>query len=73
MRRGGVSGTRNFDVKYDVDNLNRVTKADEGTFATGSISNRSREEEWSLDQVGNWARNKLDLDGNGNYTGGWHL
>lgn len=68
-----IGDNRNYDVKYSIDNLNRVTKADEGSFSTGSISNRSREEEWSLDQVGNWARAKLDLNGDLVYAGGGEL
>ncbi|MBC7819666.1 MAG: hypothetical protein IAG10_22520, partial [Planctomycetaceae bacterium] len=71
--KAGVAGNRNFDVKYGIDNLNRVTRADEGTFSSGSISNRSRDEQWTLTQVGNWDREKLDLDGNGTFTGSGEL
>lgn len=64
-------GNRNFDVKYSMDNVNRVTRAEEGTYSgggAGSISNRSRNEQWTLDQVENRARTKLDLNGNGAFN-----
>jgi hypothetical protein len=40
-----------------------VILADEGTFSAGSISNRTRQENWTLDQVGNWDLNQVDLNG----------
>jgi RHS repeat-associated protein len=74
------SGNRNFDVNYVLDDLNRLKQADEGTltFPSGvpTISNRSRDERWldssgdlGLSQTGNWLNRRLDLDGNGNFTG----
>ena len=71
-----VSGNRNFDVLYTLDNLSRLTRAEEGTLASGSISNRSRDERWldgsgglALSQTGNWLRRRLDLNGDGAFTG----
>ncbi|MCC6675503.1 MAG: RHS repeat protein [Phycisphaerales bacterium] len=61
------SGTRVFDVQYTMDNLNRLTKAEEGTFS-GSISNRSRQQLWTLDQVGNQGRDKVDLNGDNDFV-----
>ena len=58
-----------FDVKYDIDDIDRVTRADEGSLSGGSITSRTRDQQWTLDQVGNWDRNKLDLDGDGLFTG----
>jgi len=69
-------GNRNFDVLYTLDDLSRLTRADEGTLSGGSISNRSRDERWldasgdlALSQTGNWLRRRLDLSGDGSFTG----
>jgi RHS repeat-associated protein len=73
-------GNRNFDALYTLDQLNRLIRADEGTLSwsggTGSIANRSRDERWldgsgnlALSQTGNWLRRRLDLNGDGNFTG----
>ena len=56
-------GNRAFDVLYTIDDLDRLTKADEGTLSGGSISNRTRQEVWTLDQVGNWDLFRMDLNG----------
>ncbi|MGE0438834.1 MAG: hypothetical protein AB7P94_18010, partial [Steroidobacteraceae bacterium] len=76
---GGTPGD-GWDAKYAMDNLNRLLDADEGTLGAGSITSRTRRERWDensagygLDQVGNWMRRKLDLDGDGNYTSGGEL
>ncbi len=57
-----VGGNRNFDAKYSIDDLNRLLRAEEGTLTAGTISNRSRDEQWTLSQTGNWGVSKLDLD-----------
>ena len=57
-----------FDVKYALDNLNRLTDADEGTLSGGSISSRTRRQQWTLTQTGNWDREKLDLNGDGDWS-----
>lgn len=54
-----------FDVKYAMDNTDRLIDADEGTLASGSITSRTRRQEWTLSQTGNWDENKLDLNGDG--------
>jgi len=56
-----------FDVAYTMDNLNRLTVADEGTLSGGSITNRKRKQEWQLTQTGNWTEDKLDLNGDGDW------
>jgi hypothetical protein len=60
-----------FDVVYSMDELDRLTRAEEGEYSSGSgtITTTSRDQEWVLDQVGNWDEDKLDLDGDGFYTG----
>ena len=59
----------NFDVAYDIDELNRVTRAEEGTVTAGAITATSRDQSWTLDHLGNWDRNLLDLNGDGVFTG----
>jgi len=56
---------------YTNDALNRLSKADEGKM-TGSAGSRliasakhTRIEEFTLEQTGNWANQKLDLNGDG--------
>ena len=58
-----------FDVAYDIDELNRVTRAEEGTVTAGAITATSRDQQWTLDHLGNWGAAKLDLDGDGLFTG----
>lgn len=55
--------TRLYDAKYSIDGLSRLTQAEEGYFATGNISGRTRQEDWILSQVGNWKNHKRDLNG----------
>jgi hypothetical protein len=45
--------------------LNRVTSADEGKLASGSISNRTSKKAWTLSQTGNWSANTRDTNGDG--------
>ena len=59
-----------FDAAFTMDDLDRLTKATEGDLdGNSTIQTKEREEEWTLTQSDNWFRNKLDLDGNGTYTG----
>jgi len=58
------------DVSYTNDNLGRLTKAEEGTWGGSSISSRTRQQNWTLDQVGNWEVAQLDLDGDNNFNEG---
>jgi RHS repeat-associated protein len=65
-----------FDALYTVDGLDRLTNAREGhlsggTISTASPNDRTREQEWELDQVGNWLHDKLDLDGSGGFETDW--
>ena len=43
------------DQLYDYDGLHRLKTMDEGTLASGAIASPSREQDWTLDQQGNWA------------------
>jgi YD repeat-containing protein len=58
-----------FDVKYTIDGLNRVTQAQEGNLSGGTIIDEYRDELWTLTQTGNWANNKVDLNGDNAYGG----
>jgi hypothetical protein len=57
-----------FDVKYAIDGMDRVTDADEGTLSGGSITSRTRRQQWTLTQTGNWDNEQLDLNGDGDKT-----
>lgn len=54
-----------FDAIFTMDDLDRLRDADEGTLSGSSITNRTRREQWTLDQVGNWNVRELDLNGDG--------
>lgn len=56
------------DVKYTNDGLNRLIVADEGTLSSGSIASRTRKQEWALNQTGNWNTDKVDLNGDGDWS-----
>jgi len=57
-----------FDVKYGMDGIDRLVDADEGTLASGSISSRTRRQQWTLNQTGNWDNDKVDLNGDGDWA-----
>ena len=56
-----------FDVLYTNDDLNRLVRAEEGTLSGGSITSRTRDQQWTLSQVGNWDLDKVDLNGDGDF------
>lgn len=71
---GGSQYDHVFDAVYTNDGLNRLSKADEGKM-TGSAGSRSiatskhtRIEEYTLEQMGNWENQKLDLNGDGDQS-----
>lgn len=57
-----------FDVKYDVDRLDRLQRTLEGDWNGTKIVSPSRDEQWTLGTTGNWTSHKLDLNGNGTFT-----
>ena len=66
---GGYHGiTAGYDVDYTMDNVNRLTEARKGTLSGGSITSQTRDEQWTLSQTGNWDREKLDLNGDGDFV-----
>ncbi|MCP3937896.1 MAG: hypothetical protein GY708_21315, partial [Actinomycetia bacterium] len=73
-RNGNIMDTADnvhvgFDVKYTIDNLDRLTRAQQGTLSGGSISSEAQDQTWILDQVGNWEDVTLDFDADDVYTG----
>jgi len=54
-----------WDVQYTMDDLNRLTRAREGSWVTGSLGSFTRDEQWTLSRTGNWASRLLDLNGDG--------
>jgi RHS repeat-associated protein len=63
-----TSGNHLFDVSYTNDNLNRLAQALEGHWNGSAITGKTRDEQWTLSQTGNWPNRKLDLDGDGNHS-----
>ncbi len=57
-----------FDVNYTNDNLNRLIRSEEGTRSGGSITSRTRDQQWTLNQAGNWELDKVDLNGDGDFV-----
>ena len=60
--------TTGRDVQYTIDNINRLTKAEEGDWSGSAITSRSRQQIWTLDQLGNQTRVKLDLNGDNDFV-----
>jgi YD repeat-containing protein len=57
-----------FDVSYTIDDINRVAQAEEGTWNGSSIGSTTRDQQWTLDHVGNWDVDKVDLNGDGDFV-----
>ncbi|MCA9307712.1 MAG: hypothetical protein KDA16_14375, partial [Phycisphaerales bacterium] len=57
-----------FDVEYTMDDVDRLVEAEEGTWSGSAITSQTRDQNWTLDQVGNWDHATLDLDGDGTFT-----
>ncbi|MEW6747136.1 MAG: RHS repeat-associated core domain-containing protein [Planctomycetota bacterium] len=56
-----------FDVSYTIDDIDRVARAQEGTWNGSSIASETRDQEWTLSHPGNWELAKLDLNGDGDW------
>ena len=56
------------DAEYVHDDLNRLIEVNEGTWSGSAITSQTRQEVWELDQAGNWDVNKLDLNGDLDYS-----
>ena len=58
-----------FDVLYTMDSINRLTEAKEGDIAwsgvppTPTVSTCTRDQQWTLTHTGNWSVDKVDLNG----------
>jgi RHS repeat-associated protein len=62
-----TSGPTTLDEAYNYDNLDRLTKTNRGTLASGTITdgNATYTRNWTLDLVGNWNSLATDADGGG--------
>jgi len=58
-----------FDMEWTIDDLNRVIQAERGQWGGSSISTLAEDELWTLTTVGGWDLHKLDIDGDGSFTG----
>ena len=65
---GGGSNPGVFDASYTIDSRNRLTRTQEGHWNGSSISTLWRDQQWTLSQTGNWATDKEDLNGDGDFT-----
>lgn len=72
VQTAGAGGTGNglFDVGYTLDDLHRLTGANEGNWSGSVINNLTRDEQWTLSQTGNAVLAQRDLDGDQNYNEG---
>ena len=57
-----------LDVQYTYDELNRVTQAPEGTWNGSSITTKTRQSDWVLDQFGSFTTYKQDANGDGDWV-----
>ncbi len=58
-----------FDVSYTIDALDRLERAQRGTWGGSSISSETLDHNWTLDQVGNWEQATLDFNADDLYGG----
>lgn len=58
-----LSLTTGLDEKYTYDGLNRLANTERGTLSSGQLTNLAFEQDWSLDELGNWSEFKQDDDG----------
>lgn len=57
-----------FDVSYTMNDLDRLTQAEEGSWSGSAITSKTREQLWTLGHTGNWDVGKLDLNGDGDFV-----
>ncbi len=65
---GGGSNPGVFDASYTIDSRSRLTRTQEGHWNGSSISTLWRDQQWTLSQTGNWARDKEDWNGDTDFT-----
>ncbi len=58
-----------FDWSYEMDSLDRLDRAERGTWNGSAITTQKEDQTWTLDQVGNWDQVTLDFDADNVYTG----
>ena len=57
------------DVDYSMDDLDRLTRVQEGTWSGSAITSETTDEAWTLDHLGNWDAHTLDFNADDVYTG----
>jgi len=57
-----------FDRIWGIDDIDRVTRQDEGTESSGSITDRTRDQQWTLTHTRNWDVEQLDLNGDTDFV-----
>jgi RHS repeat-associated protein len=57
-----------FDWSYEMDGLDRLDRAERGTWSSG-ITSQQEDQTWMLDQVGNWDHVTLDFNADNSYGG----
>jgi len=62
LTRDNAVAAGDWDEGYALDSLNRLTQMRRGTLADGSIGTEKRQEDWTLDQAGNWAGYDVEVD-----------
>ena len=62
------TGSGHFDYGYAMDGLHRLTSASRGNWTGSAINNDTGRQVWTLDQLGNWKADDLDLGGGIDYV-----
>ena len=60
-----ATNSQNYDELYSYDGLDRLAKTERGNLSSGSIASKNYEEDFTLDQLNNWAAYYRDLNGDG--------
>ena len=63
-----LGGGAGFDVDYEMDGRDRLIDAEEGTWSVSAISSKTRQQIWTLDQLGNWDLARLNLNDDDDFT-----
>ena len=58
-----------FDWAFEVDSLDRIDRAERGTWNGSAISSQKEDQTWTLTQLGNWDHVTLDFNADDVYTG----
>jgi len=62
------AGRHGFDNKHSYDNLNRLTASEQGHWSGSVITDDSEFRDWTLDHAGNWTNERLNLNGDADFS-----